>query len=71
MEGWQRIKAAAKYCGVSERTFHDWFKRGLPFSRIGGCVLIRCSDLDEFLKGYQVNENVTDKLVESVFKKFG
>ena len=70
MDGWARIKDGAKHGGVKERTFRDWLKAGLKYSRLpSGTILIRYSWIDEFLEKYQVNENQVQNIVDEVTKE--
>ena len=50
--GWAKVKKAAKYADVSERTFRDWLKDGLRHSRVRGTILISYAALDEYLMGF-------------------
>ena len=51
MEGWARVKKAAKYADVSERTMRSWMKDGLRYSRLSsGMIRIRYSAIDDFLE---------------------
>jgi excisionase family DNA binding protein len=68
MNGWARPKEAAKYCGVSERTFREWFKMGLSFSKIRGTVLVRYEHIDDFLEHFSTNSNRTEQIVEECLK---
>jgi len=68
MQGWSKIKGAACYCGVSVRTLRGWLKKGLRHTRMpsGGTILIKFSWLDEYLAGYEVQENHIDKITEQI-----
>jgi len=67
MNGWTKIKHAAEYAGIKERTMRTWLKQGLRFSRLPtGTVLIRYSAIDEFLESYEVQDNEIDKIVDEV-----
>ncbi len=69
MDGWGRVKAGAKHGGVGERIFRDWLKIGLKHSRLpSGTILIKFSDIDEFLEGFQVNRNQVDEIVDQTLK---
>ena len=59
-----KIKDAMKYAGIKDqRTFRNWLKSGLPHSRLpSGTVLIRYSDIDRWLEGFQVKESASDEL---------
>lgn len=63
MTGWLQIKPAAKYAGVSPGTIRTWIKkRGLKHSRIGGLILVRVQDIDEFLVGFCENHNLDKQI---------
>jgi excisionase family DNA binding protein len=65
--GWAKIKQAAKYAGVSERTFRDWLKQGLRYSRLQtGHLLIKYSWIDEFLEQYENHENQQADLIDKI-----
>jgi excisionase family DNA binding protein len=50
-EGWVGKKEAAKHFNVSQRTLHNWMKKGvIPYVRIGRNVRFKLSDADEALK---------------------
>ena len=68
MIGWSKIKAAAKYAGVSERTLRSWLKAGLKHSRLpSGTILIKYSSIDKYLEGFEANEDDgLDNLVNSI-----
>ena len=70
MNGWGKVKQAARYAGVSERTFRDWLKDcNLKHSRLRtGTILIRFSDIDNFLEGFAVNESRIDRIVDEVME---
>ena len=69
MKGWAKVKVAAKYAGVSERTLRNWLKDGLKFSRLNsGTVLVRYDDIDDFLNSFAVSKSKVDEIVDSVFK---
>ena len=68
MNGWGKVKQAARYAEVSERTFRDWLKDcNLKHSRLStGTILIRFSVVDEFLESFVVNGNEVDQIVDEV-----
>jgi len=69
MEGWAKTKTAAKFAGVSERTFRGWLKNGLRHSRLKtGTVLVSYEAIDEFLARFEVNDNQVGQLVDEVMK---
>ena len=64
MQGWTKIKGAAVYAGVSERTVRNWMKRGLRYSRLeSGTVLFFYRWIDQHLERFEVNENIADAIV--------
>ena len=70
--GWARIKGAADYSGVSERTLRSWLKEGLKHSRLpSGTILIKLAWIDEFLEGYQETENRVDSIVNETLDSLG
>ena len=70
MKGWAKIKAGAKYSGVSVRTFRKWLKAGLRHSRLpSGTILTKPEWMDEYLEGFEVVENEVDKITESICKE--
>ena len=72
MEGWGKVKNAAEYAGVSERTFRDWIKAGLKHSRLNsGTILIRYEDIDEYLERFAITQNAADKIVDELFRDSG
>ena len=71
MDGWAKTKAAAKYAGVSERSFRDWIKTGLRHSRLpSGTILIQYSAIDEFLEHFAGDHNRIDEIVDQVTREF-
>ena len=68
MDGWAKIKGAAAYAGVSERTLRKWLKNGLRHARLpSGTVLIKYSWIDEYLEGFEdTHENEVNRIVESM-----
>jgi predicted site-specific integrase-resolvase len=69
MEGWAKIKDAADYASVGQRTLRKWFKQGLRYSRLEtGAVFIRYADIDKFLESFSVDGNQVDQIVDEVFK---
>jgi len=62
-----RLKDLAEEIGICQRTIRDWIKRGLicyrPSRRL---VLIKRTDLDEFLSKYKDDQNQIDELVDQI-----
>lgn len=70
MQGWAKVKKAAKYSGVSERTFRDWLKAGLPHTRLPtGTILVRFDDIDNYLSKFQTSSDVIETAVNELLKE--
>ena len=70
-DGWAKVKKAARYTGVSERTFRPLLKKGLRHVRLpSGTILVRYKDIDEFLERFIVDENRVDEIVDDVCREF-
>jgi predicted site-specific integrase-resolvase len=73
--GWAKVKEAAKYAGVSVRTLRDWLKDGLHHIRMKTAqnktrlILTRYDWIDEYLMGFEVNENQVDEIVKEVMRE--
>ena len=64
---WLKLKNAARYCDVSERSFRGWLKKGLRFSRLpSGSIRIKKSWIDQYLQGFEITENRVDDLVDGI-----
>jgi len=71
MSGWSKIKSAAKYAGISERTMRNWLKDGLKHSRLpSGTVLIKYAWVDEYLEAFAAKEDQVDKIVNETLRDF-
>lgn len=71
MTGWCKIKKAADFSGVSERTLRDWLKDGLKHSRLpSGTILIKYAWLDEYLEKFAAQEDQVDKIVNETLRDF-
>lgn len=69
MQAWGKVKAAAKYAGVSERTFREWLKIGLIHSRLpSGTILVRFDDIDSYLVKFQTSSNEVEKLTRGLLR---
>lgn len=67
VDGWAKVKQAARYAGISERTFRPWLKQGLKHSRLpSGTILIRFSDIDAFLEGFAAEQSRVDEIVADI-----
>jgi len=71
VNGWAKVKSAAKYTGVSDRTFRSWLKRGLKHSRLPtGTILVNYLDIDSYLKSYSVQPDKVETIVNDVCRDF-
>ena len=67
MAGWCKIKNAASYAGVSERTIEDWIKQGLKVSHLpSGHRLIKYEWIDEYLEKYANSSNRIDEMADKI-----
>ncbi|MFH0812843.1 MAG: helix-turn-helix domain-containing protein [Pseudomonadota bacterium] len=64
--GYLRIRSAAEYCSISERTLRTWLKEGLPHSKVKGVVLVKIENLDAFIEQFETRENQVDHVVDEV-----
>lgn len=70
IHGWAKIKGAAEYAGIKERTLRSWLKEGLKHSRLpSGTILIKYAWIDEYLEGFQAKEDFADSLVNETLKE--
>ena len=75
MIGWLKVKDAAKYSGVSVRTFRDLLKDGLEHSKLpSGTILIKPASIDAYLEQFTVSEaadisRVVDDLVADIITR--
>jgi hypothetical protein len=66
-QGWKKIRGAAEWCGLSERTLRTLLKQGCPHSRLpSGTVLVSLRRLDQYLEAFEVKENFVDQVVDGV-----
>jgi excisionase family DNA binding protein len=69
--GYCKVKQAAAYAGISERTFEDWLKEGLAHHKLPtGTRLIAYCDIDgwlaQFRKGGSEAKVIADKLMDDL-----
>lgn len=68
--GYMKIKAAAEYIGLSERTVRSLLKTGgLPHFRLrSGTVLIAYRDVDEWIERHKVGDqpDYVEQVVEEI-----
>jgi len=71
MKGWLKVKSAATYCSISERTLRTWLKDdGLKHVRVRGTILIKIEWLDTFLEGFLADYKQVDQIVNEVCRDF-
>ena len=71
MPGWTKVKGAACYAGISERSFRKWLKDGLRHVVMNtGTIIIKYSWVDEYLTGFETVENDVDRIVCEVENEF-
>ena len=69
MYGYAKIKPAAEYAGVSERTFRGWLKQGLKHARLkSGTILIKYFWIDEWIEQFIDTNNRVNQIVDDVIK---
>lgn len=69
MTGWVKIKKAAEYSGISERTLRYYLKDGLKHSRLpSGTILIKYEWIDEYLERFAAKEDQVDKIVSDTLR---
>ena len=69
MQGWAKVKQAAKYAGVSERTLEEWLRSGLKYAQLpSGLRLIKYEWIDEYLQGFTAQDKV-EEIVSDVLAK--
>lgn len=70
VDGWAKVKNAARYSGVSERTFREWLKGGLRHIRLNtGTILIKYSWLDAWLESFEDDGgNRVDAIVDEIME---
>jgi predicted site-specific integrase-resolvase len=69
MSGWAKIKSAAEYAGIKERTMRDWIKEGLKHSRLpSGTILIKYDWIDEFLESYAAKDSQVANVVNETLR---
>lgn len=65
--GYCRVKKAAAYAGVCERTFRDWLKEGLPHHKLlTGTVLISYADIDLYLAQFRKDGTEVSELADTL-----
>ena len=70
--GYMPLVEAATWAGVSPRTLKRWISRGLPIYQAGPRekVLVKSSDIDQFLTRKQISTPDLGAMVDEVFQGF-
>jgi hypothetical protein len=69
---WGGIRDCCRYCGRSERTFRNWLTEGLVHSRLpSGRILVKFTDIDSYLKKFEISENAVDAAVDAMLAEMG
>jgi hypothetical protein len=69
--GYCKVKKAAPYADVSERTFRDWLKAGLPHYRLPtGIILISYSDIDVYLDQFRKDGTKVSAIADQIMEDF-
>jgi excisionase family DNA binding protein len=69
--GWAKVKTAARYADVSERTLREWLKNGLNHVRLNtGTILINYSWIDTYLEQFKTSghRNEVDQIVDEALQ---
>jgi hypothetical protein len=70
-DGWTKVLGAARYAGVSERTFRPWLKMGLKHSVLpSGHILIKLGDIDKYLEQFSTTDSREKKIVDEIMRGF-
>jgi len=66
MEGWAKIKGAARYAGISVRTWRGWLKNGLRHVRLEtGTIPVKYSWIDDYLLQHEVDADKDKREIEN------
>jgi excisionase family DNA binding protein len=69
LSGYAKVRQAAPYAGVCDRTFREWLKNGLPHYRLStGTILVAYRDIDAWLEKFRVDENEADSIVDQIMQ---
>jgi hypothetical protein len=68
--GYAKVKKAAKYADVGERTFRDWLNNGLRHIRLpSGTIIIPFALIGEYLLRFEVSTNELDEIVDQAVRE--
>jgi excisionase family DNA binding protein len=60
------LKELSEYSTLAESTLRDHMKRGMPHFKVGGKILVRRSEFDQWIEKYRVKD--LDEVVEMAMK---
>ena len=67
MEGWGKVKSAADYAGLSERTLRTLLQKGLKHSILpSGTILIKYEWIDEYFESFAQSRNQLERIVGEI-----
>lgn len=65
-----KVRDAAVYVGMSERTMRDLLKDGLPHFRVrGGNILVKFDELDDWMSQWRTSTDQAGIVVDGLFKE--
>jgi hypothetical protein len=68
--GWAKVPEASRYAGLKARAFRALLKKGLKYSKLpSGTILVKLSDVDEFLERFRVGENQVDRIADEAIRE--
>ena len=56
--GWANTNQACIYAGITKPTLDNWIADGLRCSRIGRCLRLKYSDIDRYMRKYEVGRQL-------------
>jgi hypothetical protein len=70
VNSWAKIKTAARYARVSERTLREWLRTDLELTRLpSGHILMKIEAIDEYLSGFVTKDKHVARIVEDVLRE--
>jgi len=65
MQGFARLKTACEYADISMTTLKNWIRDGLRCTRIKGIVLIKYSDIDNYIDQFSKDLDIKASAIAS------
>lgn len=69
MIGWLKVKNAAQYSDMSQRTIRAWLREGLRHARVKGTILIKSEWIDEYLEFFECRGSEVDSITEKILRE--